>query len=1488
MPRVNRFRIVNFKYDDEKKYISNELFEFGGKNTLINLENGGGKTVILQLALQVVKPNTPLGSRRFADYFKPDSGTAHIMVEWIQDSISTGAEFLLTGVCFTKGTDGLKYFMYTHEYASPNPYDIKNIPVVNSNKQVTGFSEFYRTLRELSSSSAYRINVYSRDRYKDYRNKLETYNIFEDEFEAIRIINQSEGGIEKFFENAKKSRHVIEKLIIPSMPPIEGDEEGVLAETFKKHMENLKIIPLYQHRIKVYDRFCEKSRKLLSDIGEYTVKAEQSFSCFRNLCVLENLLSIMVKRLDTDIQNIEAEIHKTREQVKEVKYKKDSYKYLIKKERLKSLEERLQKIGEDIKLKKDEKESLGYKIKYQYASNSYIDLLEYRKKLIEKKTMLEKLMKTQAQLEEEYQNYLLYLRILLENEIVKYDKDWEILKIKKEEMEKLNSDTKKNIAITNKERDEIKEEIAVIKADMKKSEKEIKELTQYFVKKDTGILFAPEQSLAEMKKKKDNIEKEMELALNEKNRQLMLLEENRIKEFDIKESLARLDEKRKNIEHDMTTYYERLDNLKRQALVYEMGNDIYSSGLKDSLKNKKDEISGSIVLETNRYYDMNKKKLLLQDLDYYIPDYEIKRVYKFLAENDINCLPGTLWLKYQPADRRKELMELNPLVQYSVVVEESEFEKVKNLSDEIAELVEEYPVALIINSSGGIIMGDSERISKEINGNGNGTGEKLDRVGLLDIYVIRAASTRLALDEKEYTEYVKNIDVGLEKAKSNINSLREDEERINRLISRIDEFTAQYPESYIRELKESFNRIIEDINSLNKMINKIKAENENMASNIKSIDDMISQKQKELEEVKLDIEKIAEYMELATREKELKLRYSELQSREADIENKRDELESCLEKAIIELNRIKEEMKTNGEEKSKIKERINEINAVLTIKEATIRIEGNVDEIEGRIKGLESKIAESQVESVKENIKLIMERIDECKNNIKKNGFDESDMDGVKEKALPEEIQENERELKRLEEDITALEIEERKLAEERNKLAGALENTIEYIESTYGKAPFEFDSLDIFNAEDMFDRQIKDLERKEKKYVDRKALINEQKSKIRENLASLNVIIEGNDIGREVRKKIDFREHDSLDDGTSLWDIMKMTAEEIAVLKNKEYEKYRESIQVLNEARTAVESSYEQLYRDSEWKENESIGKILSNIMKENLFNYEHIKEIFEGIFYTVENMKKATELQLEECVKNKNEMVERCYRRAEAVYDELKHVDSFSKIRIGNTNVKTIEIRIPSLDSETGKSLMAQYLEKCISEIERMKSSGTYEPAKIDEEIEKMMSPVRLFDAVINLNEIVIRVYKPESTLEFSDYIPWETVINWSGGEKLAGFFAMFISIISYLRSKKIKYHGSSKVIWIDNPFGQANAGHLLNYIFELARSTKTQMICFTGLQEVNIYAQFDVVYSLVHRILMSNISVIRSNLIKSSNEIETAFYRVEHDQMSFFKFT
>ncbi len=1476
MPKINRFRIVNFRFDDDKKYIADELFEFDGKNSLINLENGGGKTVILQLALQVLQPNAQLGSRRFADYFKPNSGTVHIMTEWIQDTINP--EYILTGICFAKGSDDLRYFTYIHSYTAANEYDVKNMPIVDDKKQVAQFYEFNKFLRELSASSKYRINIYSRDRQRDYSQKLETYNLFSDEFDAIRIINQTEGGIEKFFANARKSRHVIEKLIIPAMPQTEGDKEGLLAKTFKTHMENLKNIPIYQYRIKVYDSFLEKFNELLREVLNYEKKVDENFFYYKDLCILENMLVIYLKRLDLEISKAEEDIENEKNQISEMKYRKESLLYRKSMEELRSIESDHDDLIRKFNMLIEEENKLDCKIKQQYAANYYIDLVENRKRLVEQKTMLDAITKEKDELTEEYQNCLFYLKNILKEKLEYFDDQYNDLSAKKEAIENDITANAKNLAETNDERDKIKANIAVLQDNIENTQKELKKLSQYFWIKDAAFILEPEKSLKGLKHQEEDLIKGKEALSVEKANLQKSLEDNKIKESNTTASLAGLKVKVSGVENDIKAYNDRKNQLMNRAAVYEVYGDIYSESFIGKLKEKRGTTSDSIVRELNNFHDMQKKKLLLEGCDYYIPDYEIKKVYEFFVENDIKCIPGTLWLLNQSREKREELLGLNPLIQYSIVIEESEIKRIKTISNKICELVLEYPAVLVVNSENGIKM----RVENVLENHDN-NGEGLDRVGAMDMYVVRAYNTRLALDKEAFIEYVGKIDANLLDISDKINRYKEDESRVNELIVNVEGFTSSYPESYIKELLENLEQINAEIGKCSDELIKLAGQRKGIEKSIDEIEKNIIDCDIKTEEIRSDIEKLSTMIELEAKNKENKTVLDDLMNQEKMIENKKSNLEAKLEDLRTQLSDVKDKCRANREIKSQTNSKISEIEALVKIENLTMKIEGSQDETEARIKGLERKITSEQADFIMSNIKNIEKNIEHDVKAIRKNGFEEDDLLGMCERISEEEIQENENALQKKKTEINALEKEERELKSKKDKLTGVIQNMSKNIIDIYGKPPFEFEETSFVDI-DMYEKQIKDIIRKQKRDEEKLAALKERKGSIREILASLNAAILSSAMGEEKKKQINFTEYGNLSDGTSIWDITKMTNEEIAVLKNSEYNKYKKSLEELGASREKVNETYEKLYGDRQWEDNETIKRILADIMKENIYNFEYLKKMFDGIFVTVDNMKKATKLQLDESLENKNEIVERSYRRAETVYTELKMVDGFSKIRVGNVNVKTVEIQVPPLSTEKGKDKMAFYIDNCINEIEDMKANKTYDPGKIDDEIIKMMSPVRLLDAVIDLNEISIKVYKPESNIELSRHIPWETVVEWSGGEKLAGYFAMFISIISYLRYKKTNWHGSSKVIWVDNPFGQANAGHLLSYIFDLAKASNTQMICLTGLQEVNIYAQFDVVYSLVHRMLMSNVSVIKSNVVKSGHDVETAFYKVERDQMSF----
>ena len=64
MPSISKIRFTNIVYEDGQKRYNDELFRFDGYNGAVVLENGGGKTVFIQTALQAVVPHTDLAERK--------------------------------------------------------------------------------------------------------------------------------------------------------------------------------------------------------------------------------------------------------------------------------------------------------------------------------------------------------------------------------------------------------------------------------------------------------------------------------------------------------------------------------------------------------------------------------------------------------------------------------------------------------------------------------------------------------------------------------------------------------------------------------------------------------------------------------------------------------------------------------------------------------------------------------------------------------------------------------------------------------------------------------------------------------------------------------------------------------------------------------------------------------------------------------------------------------------------------------------------------------------------------------------------------------------------------------------------------------------------------------------------------------------------------------------------------------------------------------
>ena len=140
MSNINNIRIVNLNYNNNTMKIDDETFYFHGENTMLNLRNGGGKSVLVQMMIApfVNRRHRDLGDRPFESYFTSKTPT-YILVEW---KLEDNAGYLLTGMMVRKkesasdenSKDKLDIINFIYEYKNKNEYDIKRFPIIEENE----------------------------------------------------------------------------------------------------------------------------------------------------------------------------------------------------------------------------------------------------------------------------------------------------------------------------------------------------------------------------------------------------------------------------------------------------------------------------------------------------------------------------------------------------------------------------------------------------------------------------------------------------------------------------------------------------------------------------------------------------------------------------------------------------------------------------------------------------------------------------------------------------------------------------------------------------------------------------------------------------------------------------------------------------------------------------------------------------------------------------------------------------------------------------------------------------------------------------------------------------------------------------------------------------------------------------------------------------------------------------------------------------------
>lgn len=230
MPAISRIRIVNFSYNNGRRRIADQTFSmyFDGKpqDTLLNLENGGGKSVLVQLIMQPVLPLVAMNGRKIDGYFSKTGDPAYILLEWKLDE---SEDFLTTGIALCPGENveegggNMRYFTFTTQYGryGNEEYDIANLSLSEQNGRQFRFVT-YRASMELIKSLQKRfpakVHYYHSDEVNDYYSELREFGISREEWQrVVAPINNHEGGVKDLFENYKTTDKLLDEMLISTI-----------------------------------------------------------------------------------------------------------------------------------------------------------------------------------------------------------------------------------------------------------------------------------------------------------------------------------------------------------------------------------------------------------------------------------------------------------------------------------------------------------------------------------------------------------------------------------------------------------------------------------------------------------------------------------------------------------------------------------------------------------------------------------------------------------------------------------------------------------------------------------------------------------------------------------------------------------------------------------------------------------------------------------------------------------------------------------------------------------------------------------------------------------------------------------------------------------------------------------------------------------------------------------------------------------------------
>ena len=1437
MAKIGKIRFINFTYNDNR-HVYDETFDFyNGEDTLLNLQNGGGKTVLVQMMMQPIIPKQKLKDRNFKGYFKNTKAPVYIMIEWILDD---STKRVMTGIGIKRvlsknideDSDSIKVVTFISEYESESGFDIKNIELLEEEKGIVRLCDFDRVLRNLSTAEKEGKDVWLfrwdlADDKREYARRLQAYKINQLEWKNLMVkINEAEAGLNSFFNDCKTNGALVKKWFIPTIEEQlnrNGNFVENIKELIKNHTEQLvKNEDMIRER-EIFEDFKTKSKVLYDSLNEYKDILSRYENNKRELGNSFLFVNDKIKSIDREKEEIVQNIKVLESNIKQLEYEKLSGEYYQVYDVLEQLRQQSLENGNKIDETKIDISKLQYRKNLLSCSKLKDEIKNLNSKIAKYETELHKESLQQEDIRNIIKDIEYSLKEKYGEKVLEQEK---AIDHERRQLTDENNKLSKNLSDYEKIKEdivEINDKLISIKgrlAVFEESEKALKTAYPDFLPvKNINSHEVDQESIDSIKTSLAEEEAELERSITELN---IRHAENQSKIENFEKQLKEIRDKYPLLvieKNKLESKYHKFESEKNAVVKiiksYQLSEDfLYNKEkLLISLNSDKEKFSkliadknleNSILRKQYKVYESGKAFELSEDLK------------QILEDNNILVEFGYEWLKNLQENKNSKLkfVRSNPFLPYSLIVSKKDMEAIGEM--EFKGVIS--PIIPII---------EREKLESAIE-----VKSRNSIHSLMDIDFLIAFDDRI-LNKNYLKEICDDITDKISKNNEIIGTAQEALKNTELDIFKVEEFI--YTEAEVNKMSEDISHISKELEENSFKVTEIEAE----IAQIKNSDKG---------EMATKTEMLSRESRFLRKREELFSFFAKYEGYSVDLKEKKHKEE------VLKTKRT--QMEILDKEITALRENINGHNIkIANISSALEKVRNNYQKysdvkqgkyINEEIEELESKLTSytSQIGIKIQTMRVILEDYKKDRNKkqskIDSYGIEEGQYMGIEYSQF--ELDNTNGHLTRVNGILS-------ELTENKNNIQYKIaerNSDLRYMKkSILDKCGYD-EPKQRENIRDMeFETEKNNLKFKQKDFEKQLSRMKNQEN----NLQKVKFALEEYSIYVPLVPEIqpvegDINEH-----------VLKLVKE------------HKELAELSNIRRNSLSETY--LEVEGEFISKAEMFKSLFNAILDGEKKYQpvHSMNALDRVYLQIDRKLEQHLVDIKKIDNMETCIIDNTLSYLMNVYDEMNCIDRNSTIDVDGKRCKMLIINLPQKDTMEAISLkeyLRNTIRNCVSIYKQGKS--------LDNILANEISTFDLFDRLVSINKIEITLIKIEpNRLKKKS---WKEVIaENSGGELFVSAFVVFISLLTYMRGENLLGSNmESKVLIMDNPFGPITSEHLLKPLFEISKKYNTQMICLTDLKEHTVFDRFNLIYSVnIEREIGREEEYIELKTIKKDIEIQ-----------------